>query len=238
MINFFRKIRKELAAENDTKKYLRYAIGEILLVVIGILIALQINDWNDVRKAKIVEKELLQQFISDLQGDLKNLDELILINKLTVESCDILVNHLKNKLPYHDSLSKHFDNCVEMTPLMFNKSAYTSLTTKGPEFISDKNLRNEILRLYSTTFENTISFNNYFREDYHSFIAPIQLENIEPIELGKESIPVDYEVLKGNRLYINALQFSKNAHRVNNIEFVKTRNEVKKMIKLIKLEIK
>ena len=46
MIPFFRKIRKQLAADNNPKKYLRYAIGEIALVVIGILVALQINTWN------------------------------------------------------------------------------------------------------------------------------------------------------------------------------------------------
>ena len=50
MINFFRKIRKQFADDNKPLKYLRYAIGEIVLVVIGILIALQINNWNEEKK--------------------------------------------------------------------------------------------------------------------------------------------------------------------------------------------
>lgn len=50
MINFFKKIRQDLLMENKTGKYLKYAIGEILLVVIGILIALQANNWNEDRK--------------------------------------------------------------------------------------------------------------------------------------------------------------------------------------------
>ena len=49
MINFFRKIRKQFADDNKPVKYMRYAIGEILLVVIGILIALSINNWNQKR---------------------------------------------------------------------------------------------------------------------------------------------------------------------------------------------
>ena len=60
MIKFFRKIRQNLLSEGKTGKYFKYAIGEIVLVVIGILIALQINNWNESRKMKIEEKKMLQ----------------------------------------------------------------------------------------------------------------------------------------------------------------------------------
>ena len=53
MIKFFRHIRQDLMSKNKTSKYLKYAIGEILLVVIGILIALQINNWNQNRISKL-----------------------------------------------------------------------------------------------------------------------------------------------------------------------------------------
>ena len=59
MIKFFRNIRKTLMTEGKTSKYLKYAIGEIVLVVIGILIALQINNWNEYRKLKKVELDLV-----------------------------------------------------------------------------------------------------------------------------------------------------------------------------------
>ena len=55
MIKFFRKIRYDLMEKNKTGKYLKYAIGEIILVVIGILIALQINNWNEDRKRRAIE---------------------------------------------------------------------------------------------------------------------------------------------------------------------------------------
>lgn len=67
MIKFFRKIRKKLLEQNRVSKYLLYAIGEIVLVVIGILIALQINNWNEIRKEKALEKELINLLISDLE---------------------------------------------------------------------------------------------------------------------------------------------------------------------------
>ncbi len=59
MIKFFRQIRQQLLSENKTGKYLKYAIGEIILVMIGILLALQVNNWNEIRKERIVENDIL-----------------------------------------------------------------------------------------------------------------------------------------------------------------------------------
>ena len=67
MLTFFRRIRKGLLGEGAAYKYLLYAIGEIALVVIGILIALQINNWNEERQDKIDEKQYLQRIIYDLE---------------------------------------------------------------------------------------------------------------------------------------------------------------------------
>ena len=81
MIKFFRKIRKKLADDNKPLKYARYAIGEIVLVVIGILIALSINNWNEDRVKKIALKEHLKNMIENLnqnienQTTVKNIDE-------------------------------------------------------------------------------------------------------------------------------------------------------------------
>ena len=69
MIRFFKNIRQKLASENKVIAYLRYAIGEILLVVIGILIALQVNNWNEQRKSKQELNQLKTSLISDLTKD-------------------------------------------------------------------------------------------------------------------------------------------------------------------------
>ena len=73
MIKFFRKIRYNLMSENKTGKYFKYAIGEIILVVIGILIALQINNWNENR---LQQKQLLsvyKRILTDIDNDIKEL---------------------------------------------------------------------------------------------------------------------------------------------------------------------
>ncbi|TXG38723.1 DUF6090 family protein [Seonamhaeicola maritimus] len=74
MIKFFRRIRQSLLQENRITKYLIYAFGEIVLVVIGILITLQINNWNENRKQNEALKIALSNIIYDLQSDLKTLD--------------------------------------------------------------------------------------------------------------------------------------------------------------------
>ena len=75
MIKFFRKIRQELLSENRFSKYLIYAIGEIVLVVIGILIALQINNWNEGRKNDQKEALLIKNIIEDLQLDADHINK-------------------------------------------------------------------------------------------------------------------------------------------------------------------
>ena len=69
MIKIFRKIRQNSLMENKTGKYLKYAIGEIVLVVIGILIALQINNWNETRKNNTKKNALTQALIEGLKKD-------------------------------------------------------------------------------------------------------------------------------------------------------------------------
>ena len=74
MIKFFRKIRYDLMKKNKTGKYFKYAIGEIILVVIGILIALQINNWNETRKLQNTTKSIYSIIKTDLLTDIENID--------------------------------------------------------------------------------------------------------------------------------------------------------------------
>ena len=87
MIKFFRKIRQNLLSEGKTGKYFKYAIGEIVLVVIGILLALQINSWNQQRIEDKKEVELLTGLKDEFHYNLNTLDESIKTNKKVTESC-------------------------------------------------------------------------------------------------------------------------------------------------------
>ena len=83
MIKFFRKIRFNLMEQNKTGKYFKYAIGEIVLVVIGILIALSINNWNEIRKEGIKERQLLNNLQGEFKDNLEDLDSIAIeVNKV------------------------------------------------------------------------------------------------------------------------------------------------------------
>ena len=82
--------------ENKTGKYFKYAIGEIILVVIGILIALSINNWNEKQKDLEKEQLILKQLHSEYQSNLAQLDEKILMRNEGLEACAKLLNQIDN----------------------------------------------------------------------------------------------------------------------------------------------
>ncbi|RAI94850.1 DUF6090 family protein [Algoriphagus yeomjeoni] len=80
MISLFRKIRQKLLQQNQVTRYLIYALGEIILVVIGILIALQVNNWNENRKNQNTEQVLLKALLQEFESNLEILDQAITLN--------------------------------------------------------------------------------------------------------------------------------------------------------------
>ncbi len=86
MIKFFRKIRQQLLSENKFSKYLLYAIGEILLVIIGILIALSINNWNEHRKLKIEEQSSLKDLRGEVASNIEALEHALKFHQISYET--------------------------------------------------------------------------------------------------------------------------------------------------------
>ena len=110
MINFFRKTRKKLADDNKFFKYSRYAIGEIVLVVVGILIALQVNNYNIMQKNEIKEHKLLVEMVANLNHDLEDLNWKINYTKTKIQSNDAVLSHLTSESSMTDSLMFHYSN--------------------------------------------------------------------------------------------------------------------------------
>jgi len=113
MIKFFRKIRYDLLGKNKTGKYLKYAIGEIILVVVGILIALSINNWNEERKNRIHETSMLKQLKNEFSSNLNQLEDKIALRKNIIHSSHRLLKYIdENNQVEKDSVEFHIHRTI------------------------------------------------------------------------------------------------------------------------------
>lgn len=155
MLRFFRNIRQKLIEQENIRKYFFYAIGEIFLVVIGILIALQINNWNEHRKDRVFEHRMLTELKISLGSDINNFRffERIISDweKSILYLADASNVEDKSTLDI-DSVRYHLDDVWGFgVYVAYNTGPYEALKSSGLDKISNDSLRNEIAKLYSFT---------------------------------------------------------------------------------------
>ncbi|MBT8297715.1 MAG: hypothetical protein KJO52_05220, partial [Maribacter sp.] len=169
MIKFFRKIRQNLLLENKTGKYFKYAIGEIILVVIGILIALQINNWNESNKLKKEETLYLKRLKTDLEKD-------TLYYNNNINRANLLIDRNYTFLKKLYDEQKSIDEGRELMNLplwdseylTIQDNTYSELVSSGKlNIISNPNLKVAVVDFYRLidSKENSIKeANAYSRE--------------------------------------------------------------------------
>ena len=120
--------------ENKTSKYFKYAVGEIVLVVIGILIALSINNWNEQRKTRVLEKSYNQSIKNDLKSDHETIEYIVKETKLSIDAYELLMDKLKS-----------FDTINDSRPLytlLFNNRGFPDLKVSDNTIETLKNSGN------------------------------------------------------------------------------------------------
>ena len=224
MIKFFRHIRKSLLMENKTSKpalpagrYFKYAIGEIVLVVIGILIALQINNWNEQKKLKVQEVEALTEIISDLTIN-NNQFNLALNSKNrrgnignTLSSLHIIIDHLKSKEVYHDSLDKHIGILnYSLNYINYKTSGYESLSSMGLDLIKNSKLRSEIGEYFTSSIIIPKNVSIGLTEDFNNYMLDYArkdfITNDNPTSGAYMLHPRNYTVLREKGEYLESLK--------------------------------
>ena len=209
MIKFFRKRRQKLLTENKFRKYLLYAIGEIALVVIGILIALQINTWNEQRKLKTKELKSLQELRSDLVQNLNDMRINIASFMICKNSNEIIVYNIENNIKYNDSLDYHFSMLYPFITFSVNQTAYDNLKLNGIGLITNDSLRRSISDLYANRFQSYMTFENtYMVSHYKDFIKPIFISEFSTYEYTVAAKPKNYAEFITNSEYKQVLNFT------------------------------
>ena len=167
MIKFFHNIRKTLLGEGKTTNYLKYAIGEIILVVIGILIALQVNNWNEQRKQREKELHYLTNLKTDLILNIAEIEKYIASRKSQTESAKIILDYFENKKPLDDldDFNMHAVNVYTWQKFFQIDNTFQELTNSGNlSIISNDSIKNGLLNL-ETAYKKLKYEEDHFRYD-------------------------------------------------------------------------
>ena len=217
MIKFFRRIRQQLLSQNRFSKYLIYAIGEIVLVVIGILIALSINNWNEEKKLRKLERTYLTGILDDLKTDTTSINNVVIPNFL---------NNHRVRHQYLDSLERNnlltVDSLVSKIahPGFLSASGgsfhstvgtYNSIISEGnTAIISNKELFNAIQKLYEVWYKrnNEYSFRRDKLMDDIMFRHALNIKYDNRIDLfqNKELLADLWLMLSRKRQYVELLR--------------------------------
>ena len=178
-MKFFRKIRQQQLGENKFGNYSLYAIGEILLVVIGIVIALQIDNWNEDQNLRKTEVALLKEMKNNLEADLIDLRWNINENKKILNANEIVLESLKSPESYNDTLNFYYGNLLGGTYFTKNTSAYDNLKSIGFQIIRNDSLRFRITELYSTKYNYLDILEEDFLDNFYwNNLHPLIMSNI------------------------------------------------------------
>lgn len=190
MIKFFRQIRQNLLMENKTGKYFKYAIGEIILVVIGILLALQINNWNDVRKNQNYEQEILYLISQNLTNDSIALSKELFKSKEANELTNRLIKQvaLKN---YSDSLNFWMGKIISFERFKSQSSAFEVLKSKGIETVSNNDLQLALISYYDEMLYNVYQSLNDVEHAFKVDWQPVIKQEFSDFKWREYCVPID-----------------------------------------------
>jgi len=209
MLNFFRRIRRKLSDENSFIRYSRYAIGEILLVVIGILIALQVNNWNEDKKLKKSEIKILKELKRSISRDLKMLNVNIEFEQRKLRYFKTIKREISQDKPNRDSLTTEFALVFQTHFFDEEVGPYEVLKSKGLTLVSNDTIREQIVTLYEKNYvfveknqKNKFIDERYVQEYYSKLFDNIAYaDSITDIHYYREIKPHDLKSLKSDKLF-------------------------------------
>jgi hypothetical protein len=194
--------------QNKTTKYFKYAIGEIILVVIGILIALQINNWNEARKNKTFETEILTQVQANLIKDKLSLQEISSnFQKAIASSNKILESNWTDQ--DKDSLKYWLGDVIQFDRFQPLTNAYEVLKSKGLDQVQNKELRFLLGTYYDDEAKRTIEGIKDIEETFKTNWIPIMHKEVDDAKFKSFVIPKDIKLFTEESLAKNILRINR-----------------------------
>ncbi len=185
-MSFFKALSDNLRPEHRLTKLLVGGVGEIFMVMVGILLALQVNNWNDDRKDGVRELNVLREMRSNLDRDLADCRFNTERNGQLLQANEAVLKQLDDRTPFHDSLRIHYGNIFGNTQLTANTSAYDNLKSIGFNLIRNDSLRQMITTLYSERY-------TYLRNLEFEADGKLQFDHILPQLMAKVAVDTVWE---------------------------------------------
>lgn len=222
MIPFFRQLRRKVFAGNQLGRYLLYALGEILLVVIGILIALQVNNWNQQRIERRTERAYLQRLLEEIESDLESVSRSVETNERRKKRAEFLMASKSNPALIEEDPT-YFIESIEYagytnSPVISDHTFEEIKSSGRLSIISNEEIRTGLSKYYASV-QN--------RGQYNFIIQDIQLRYLEyragilsdeqQIAMGSFSSKTEYETDVAWAVYERMMS---NANFIGHLPFV------------------
>ena len=218
MLRFFRQIRQKLLLSGSTQKYLLYAIGEIFLVAVGILLALQINNWNEHRKEKLKEHAFLLQLQNEFLKDSTSISQLDMLATGKIEQAEYVLQNLKNESAKIDTMTFMVNIFLIGKAVVFKPfiPTFDELISSGQFDIIQSKKLSIWIRAYLNRLDdlNRFSFQEgtQRKQDYNTHLFNYFSAEIMPSFWGNNSMDDKFsEIIKNFTMDINGFQKDPNS---------------------------
>lgn len=219
MLRFFRQIRHGLLSDNRFGKYALYAVGEITLVVAGILIALQVNNWNEERKLKAEELAILAELKADLEYSKRELGYAIKSNEGYLESYKRIFSYIEKDSAYSVVLDTAFAALDIWAVPYISTTTYETIKSRGMNLISNDSLKKHINQVYNLNIQSLLDDMGRWEWSFsQNTTQRMMVGNIRRSIDQHKAFPNDFERLKRDDEFGNFLSILINI-RADNIRY-------------------
>ena len=205
MFKFLRRIRRKLIDEGNLKRYMIYAVGEILLVIIGILIALQLNNLNTKQDLRQKEYILLLEVKDNLIANINQFNANINWQEEKVKDIDKIIEYSIKGISWNDTLGVAITQFQNPEEYFVNASGYESLKTIGLDIISSDTIRKSITNIYELHYMTNGIRNNEYGQLLFSVREPFMLKNFSYNHEKNAMIPNSPSSILDNQEFINII---------------------------------
>ncbi|MEZ4972487.1 MAG: DUF6090 family protein [Cyclobacteriaceae bacterium] len=189
---------------------LNYAIGELVIIIVGISIAFYIEGWRMQKDREKTEIAILQQLAVSLDRDISDLETNARSDAETVRRHDVIINNLEEGGVYNDSLAAYFGRLGYYTNFINNSSAYENLKSIGIDYISNDSLRLAIADYYELHSKYLIEIEkDIINTQEETVIAPLMMEHFDYSSFFNPAYPNDYRSLQKNSMFKSAIKTTK-----------------------------